>query len=93
MIRYQHATGDHEFEVGPGLELLVETARVHRDADRDRALARDRVDPARVGARHRSPLTRRADLTVSLHEEMGADYAADLEESVHRGRLRRADAQ
>ena len=42
--RYVAATGDDEFEVGPGLELLVETARLWRSLGHHDAEGRFRID-------------------------------------------------
>ena len=42
--RYVGATGDHEFEGGPGLELLVETARLWRSLGHKDAEGRFRID-------------------------------------------------
>ena len=44
VVRYQNATGDDAFERGPGLELLVETARFWRSLGHHDAQGRFRID-------------------------------------------------
>jgi alpha,alpha-trehalose phosphorylase len=44
VVRYQNATGDEAFETGPGLELLVETARLWRSLGHHDPAGRFRID-------------------------------------------------
>jgi alpha,alpha-trehalose phosphorylase len=44
VVRYQHATGDREFERGVGLQLLVETARLWRSLGHHDAAGGFRID-------------------------------------------------
>ncbi|MDR0341915.1 MAG: family 65 glycosyl hydrolase, partial [Nocardiopsaceae bacterium] len=44
VIRYAHATGDQEFEAGPGLDLLVNTARLWHSLGYHDAQGRFRID-------------------------------------------------
>jgi alpha,alpha-trehalose phosphorylase len=44
VIRYTHATGDAEFDAGPGVELLVQTARLWRSLGYLDAGGRFRID-------------------------------------------------
>lgn len=44
VVRYQHATGDEEFEREAGVELLVETARLWRSLGHHGARGRFRID-------------------------------------------------
>jgi alpha,alpha-trehalose phosphorylase len=94
VIRYQHATEDLEFERGPGLEILVETARLWRTLGHHDAEGRFRIDGV-TGPDEYSAIAdnnlytnlmaqrnlRAAAEAVSRHPDRAAELGADLEEA------------
>jgi alpha,alpha-trehalose phosphorylase len=94
VLRYQAVTGDEEFERGPGLELLVETARLWRSLGHHDAQGRFHIDGV-TGPDEYSALAdnnvytnlmaqrnlRGAATAVERHPDRAAELDVDLEEA------------
>jgi alpha,alpha-trehalose phosphorylase len=94
VARYQAATGDEEFELEVGIELLVETARLWRSLGHHDARGRFRIDGV-TGPDEYSALAdnnvytnllaqknlREAADAVARHPQRAAELGADLEEA------------
>ncbi|MBO0821327.1 MAG: glycoside hydrolase family 65 protein, partial [Nocardiopsaceae bacterium] len=93
-IRYQAATGDEAFERGPGLELMIETARLWRSLGHHDSFGQFRIDGV-TGPDEYSAIAdnnlytnlmaqrnlRAAAEAVARHPRLAAALGADLEEA------------